>query len=71
MKEYHVGCGYFRIYAGTLNKSEDRWTDKSDVTDEAVAAVAEFLLMHEKSLIFNYEGKKYRLLVRREEGDES
>lgn len=71
MKKYHVGCGFFTIFAGTLNKSEDRWIDKSDVTDEAVAAVAEFLLKHEKSVIFNYEGNKYRLLVRREEGEES
>lgn len=25
MAEYHVGCGVFGIYAGTLNKKKDRY----------------------------------------------
>ena len=32
MIEYHVGCGVFGIYAGTLNKNGDKWRNKSDVT---------------------------------------
>lgn len=39
MAEYHVGCGAFGIYAGTLNKKKDRWQNKSEVTEEATHAV--------------------------------
>ena len=39
MAEYHVGCGAFSIYAGTLNKKGDMWLHKSDVTKEAINAV--------------------------------
>lgn len=63
MAEYHVGCGITGIYAGTLNKKGDMWTNKSDVTDEAISAVAQFLLEHEEAMEFNYQGKHYRLAV--------
>ena len=36
MPEYHVGCGAFGIYAGTLNKKGDMWLHKSDVTNEVL-----------------------------------
>lgn len=39
MPKYHVGCGAFGIYAGTLNKKGDMWLHKSDVTSEAIDAV--------------------------------
>lgn len=39
MAEYHVGCGIFGIYAGTLNKKKDAWINKSEVTNEAIDAV--------------------------------
>ncbi len=44
MAEYHVGCGMFGdIYAGTAEPSRKdglkRWSNKSDVTDEAITAV--------------------------------
>lgn len=39
MAEYHVGCGAFGIYAGTLNKQKTMWQNKSDVTEEARQAV--------------------------------
>lgn len=39
MPEYHVGCGLQYIYAGKLNKAKTEWTDKSEVTQEAYAAV--------------------------------
>lgn len=39
MTEYHVGIGFAGvIYAGTLTKDKKRWINKSDVTDEVVAA---------------------------------
>lgn len=33
MAEYHVGCGAFGIYAGTLKQNGIEWRNKSDVTD--------------------------------------
>lgn len=63
MAEYHVGCGITGIFAGTLNKKGDTWINKSDVTNEAMCAVAQFLLEHEEAMEFNYHGKRYRLEV--------
>ena len=64
MAEYHVGCGAFGIYAGTLNsKNKSLWQSKSDVTHEAVSAVAQYLLQEDKSLLFDYQGYRYRLSV--------
>ena len=70
MAEYHVGCGLAAIYAGTLNKKGDRWVNKSDVTDEAVRAVAEHMY-HElrddnKCIWYMFtlkDGKKLRLML--------
>lgn len=46
MAEYHIGCGIAGIYAGTLNqKAKDgyhTWRNKSDVTEEAIASVAQY-----------------------------
>lgn len=74
MAEYHVGCGAFGIYAGTLNsKNKALWQNKSEVTDEAISAVAQYLLQKDKSLLFNYQGNRYRLSVTPEpskDGDE-
>ncbi len=64
MAEYHVGCGAFGIYAGTLNsKNKSLWQNKSEVTNEAVSAVAQYLLQEDKSLLFDYQGRRYRLSV--------
>lgn len=43
MAEYHVGAGAFGIYAGTLQKS-DLWRSKSEVTDEAINAVRDYMI---------------------------
>lgn len=43
MAEYHVGAGCFGIYAGTLNKRGDMWQNKTECTDEALAAVRDYL----------------------------
>lgn len=64
MTEYHVGCGAFAIYAGTLNsKNKNLWQNKSEVTDEATSAVAQYLLQENKAMLFAYKGKKYKLCV--------
>ena len=64
MAEYHVGCGAFAIYAGTLNsKNKNLWQNKSEVTDEATSAVAQYLLQENKTMRFAYKGKKYKLCV--------
>lgn len=62
MAEYHVGCGVFAIYAGTLN-SRNIWRNKSEVTDEATSAVAQYLLQEGKVMYFKHNGKKYKLCV--------
>ena len=63
MANYHVGCGITEIYAGTLNKSGNMWTNKSIVTDEAYRAVAQYCIEHNEGMEFNYKGKRYRLCV--------
>ena len=64
MAEYHVGCGVSAIYAGKLNsRNKSIWQDKSEVTDEATSAVAQYLLQEHKTMRFEYLGKKYKLCV--------
>lgn len=67
MAEYHVGCGAFGIYAGTLNSNKTLWRNRSDVTDEAVSAVAKYMLQENKDVLFTYEGKRYRMCIVEEE----
>jgi hypothetical protein len=45
MAEYHVGCGLFAIYAGTLNKDKTMWKNKTECTDEAINAVRDYMVM--------------------------
>lgn len=63
MAEYHVCCGAFGIYAGTLKPNGIEWRNKSDVTDEAISAAAQYLLQHDESMEFTYKDKRYRLGV--------
>lgn len=70
MANYHVGCGVFGIYAGTLNKKGDMWTRKSEVTNEALDAVAGHLVMHDKQMRFTYKGERYVLKVEKLEGEQ-
>ena len=45
MAEYHVGCGAFGIYAGTLNgRNKSLWQNKNEVTDEAINAVRDYMV---------------------------
>ena len=71
MAEYHVGCGAFAIYAGTLNKSKVMWLNKTDCTDEALAAVRDYLIdrIEDGKTSFGYEwtrkdGKVVELVAR-------
>lgn len=71
MAEYHVGCGAFAIYAGTLNsRNKSLWQNKSNVTNEATSAVAQYLLQENKVMKFEYRGKKYKLCVAEEGGQD-
>ena len=63
MAEYHVGCGAFGIYAGTLKPNGMEWGNKSDVTDEAISAAAQYLLQHDESMTFAYKDKRYKIAV--------
>jgi hypothetical protein len=63
MANYHVGCGITGIFAGTLNKKGNMWVNKSDVTNEAYNAVAQYCLEHNQAMNFDYKGKRYRLSV--------
>lgn len=42
---YHVGAGAFGIYAGTVDKSGKFWKSKTDVTEEVVDALRDYLTM--------------------------
>lgn len=42
--KYHVGRGYFGIYAGVLDKTLMLWKEKSDATDEAIVAVRDYMI---------------------------
>lgn len=79
MPDYHVSAGVFgRVYAGTLMPKKDgkpqMWRNKSDVTEEAIAAVRDHMVgdcLNEKEgkLQGGYEwtrkdGKKVLLLVK-------
>ena len=61
---YHVGCGLFGIYAGTLMPKGDMWRNKSEVTREALGAVSQYLLENEKEFHFSYKDKRYVLEVK-------
>ena len=77
MVEYHVSAGIFGIYAGRINKKGDKWLDKSEVTDEVLCAVRDYLvdkLQANNKTEGGYEwnrkdGKVVELLVRIKDGE--
>ena len=83
MAEYHVGCGAFAIYAGTLNrKNKNLWQNKTECTDEALRAVRDYLVkeclggLHGDKTSGGYEwtledGRVVKLLVSIENGGDS
>ena len=70
MPDYHVGCGLAGIYAGTLKKSGVEWLHKSDVTTEALSAVAQRLLFDGKEFRFKHKDKWYAMRVEEMDEDE-
>lgn len=62
MPKYHVGCGLSAIYAGTSSKP-GVWKDKTPVTDEAILAVAQWLLKEKMSIVYSENGKHYRMEI--------
>ena len=69
MPEYHVVCGVFGIYAGTLNKKGDMWLHKSNVTDEVLGCAAQHLLFNHTEFRFQYKDIPYVLKVERGQDD--
>lgn len=74
MAEYHVGNGLAGIYAGTLDKSGSMWRNKSNVTDEAIAAVFSWFADHMPKILeldesaeysITYSSSEYELVMRR------
>lgn len=65
MIEYHVGCDDMGngIYAGILKKDGSEWSRSSDCTDEALCAVAKYLLFDGKEFRFRLRDKWYALTV--------
>lgn len=61
-EEYHVKCEPEAIYAGTMTESGD-FKQKSPVTDEAMVAVAQWLMMKRITMSFMMDGKRYRMVV--------
>ena len=71
MAEYHVGCGIVGIYAGLLKKNGVEWKTKTDVTHEALGAVAQYLLFNEIEFRFKHKGQGYVMRIEEfEEGAE-
>lgn len=65
-KKYHVACGLTSIVAGTVKRidgNETEFKDRNDVTDEAISAVAQYLLQHRIRMKFKYQDKWYALGV--------
>ena len=63
MAEYHVGSGFAGIYAGTLKKNGEEWNNKSDVTNEALCAAAQYLLFGGKEFRFEHMGEWYVMRI--------
>ena len=56
MAEYHIGCGAFGIYAGTLNaKNKNLWQNKTECTDEAIDSMRDYMV---NELLGGFDCKK-------------
>lgn len=79
MAEYHVSAGLFGIYAGKTNKNGTEWLDKSEVTDETLRAVRDYLvdkLAQNNKTEGGYEGnrkdgKVVELIVKIRDGEDN
>ena len=57
MAKYSIGCGLAGIYAGILKPNGYEWRNKTEVTKEAMGAVAQYMVENKKSSDFHIEGK--------------
>ena len=63
MAEYHVGCGITGIFAGTLNKKGNMWTNKSLVTDEVLSCAFDYLYTNEKEFRATINDVEYAMRI--------
>ena len=61
MAEYHVGAGVLGIYAGTLNKKGNMWTNQTECTDEAICAVRDYMKLEADVKKQNSSGYEWKL----------
>ena len=61
--KYSVGCGLFGIYAGILKPNGKEWKEKTDVTMEAMKAVAQYLLDNQKEFHLMNFSKLYSMKI--------
>jgi len=59
MSEYHVGCNSKGIYVGTRTKNGESWITYSNVTYEALSAVAKYLMLDGNPYQFEKDGNSY------------
>jgi hypothetical protein len=64
MEDLVVACSPITptIFAGKLNKKGNQWVGKKqDVTEHCLSAVFEFIAVHKKTMIAEYNGKRYSI----------
>ena len=61
--KYSVGCGLAGIYAGVLKPNGKGWKEKTDVTKDAIGAVAQHLIDFNTEFRFTYKGKNMVMKV--------
>jgi hypothetical protein len=66
MAEFKVGVSPLTniIYAGPVLKNGMWGKGKKEITDMAVSAVAQHLLIADEKLVFEYRGEEYELSVK-------
>lgn len=68
MAKFKIGCSPLtnNIYAGKVNEKTSMWVgQKHDVTDSAVTAVAQHLVVAKEGLSFIYKGEAYVMEIRK------
>lgn len=68
-----LGCSPITgtVYAGSTRVDKhglETWSKKEDVTNDAVAVVAESLLIRDIKFCFNLKGKSYTMEVKEDSG---
>lgn len=65
MGKFRVGCSPLsnKIFAGQVLKNNKWGKTRHEVTDDAINAVAQYLLKSEEGLAFSYNNKRYELKV--------